>query len=149
MDELVKALDGIGLATKEREETQKTDVVKNACPKCGRGYSDIEMFCADCGENLSQSCPECGQNNSKLRKFCTSCGTDMEGFEVVKKIWWRMQSAYNEKQWDVIVAAAEELDESVILKGEKGINMKASIAEEKQRAQEMLDSSYIFVEEKK
>ncbi len=140
MEELVKALEGLSGTRQEALGTGNSNSqpqTSNPCPKCGRGCSDMEMFCAGCGEDLGKACPECGQKNSMFRKFCNSCGTDTEGFGTVKELDRQIGKLEMAKDWEGIVAAAGRVPENSRL-GEKGKKLQGGIDAAKGRAQKSL-----------
>lgn len=59
---------------------------KHNCPKCGREFSvGVDLFCAECGEDLKNiqpeepECPSCGETyDPTSAKFCRKCGTKLK-----------------------------------------------------------------------
>jgi hypothetical protein len=55
-----------------------------SCPKCQTRYESGDVFCANCGFDLStaitestQTCPKCGQRLEPDDAFCPGCGTKL------------------------------------------------------------------------
>lgn len=62
-----------------------TGVKKHNCPKCQKEFSvGVDLFCAECGEDLRNvqpeepECPSCGESyDPSAAKFCRKCGAKL------------------------------------------------------------------------
>lgn len=53
----------------------------DACPGCGAGVGDLDVFCAHCGVQLRATCMSCGNSSPMEAEYCVSCGEELVHFK--------------------------------------------------------------------
>lgn len=54
---------------------------KRTCPRCGAEVQEKELFCSQCGEELTKECPHCGKKVAFDALFCMECGYSFQETE--------------------------------------------------------------------
>lgn len=56
------------------------------CPYCGAEIKIKELFCSQCGKELTKECPQCGNKEELDALFCQKCGYSFHDTEEKSKV---------------------------------------------------------------